>query len=63
VTVDHLDPDTDPADITDPQLRTMALLKHWHVDEVTDFEDATDYAVRLVEKLAEHGLEIREIEV
>lgn len=52
------DPDTNPEDIKDPRQRAYALLKHWHTDEVTSFDEAAEYADRLLKLLGDNGLEI-----
>lgn len=53
---DHME--TEPASIADPIERARLVFQQWHTDEVTDGPAALDYANRLVDRLAEHGLTI-----
>lgn len=52
--------ETEPETIADPIERARLVFQQWHTDEVTDGPEALDYANRLVERLAEHGLTIVE---
>lgn len=46
----------DPAEITDPTSRAILIFTQWHMDEVTDADEARSYAEKLVRQLQKYGL-------
>lgn len=52
----------DPMKVDDPTERAKLVFTQWHIDEVTGDSEAEDYAKRLIERLAQHGLFIQKVE-
>lgn len=46
----------DPMDVPGGEDRARVIFTQWHVDEVTDVEEAADYAARLIARLGESGV-------